>query len=223
MAKKRKAKKRLAGRSNHSLDYHTASLLRHLNEQREQLGRQLQNIDERINMLSTWVGTSATAARPTPSRSAAGRSRAKGRRGPRGAIAGSILKAIGNRSLAIPDIVTKTGLARGQVYPSLMALKKEGKVKAKARGIYVVTAKGQSAAKSLTATPKAKAPKPASSGSSGLAVVNALKRKGPLDKDQIARATGLTRRQVHACLMSLKRGKSVAGNAKGVFKLTKKV
>jgi predicted Rossmann fold nucleotide-binding protein DprA/Smf involved in DNA uptake len=195
--------------------YHAENLLEHLNAERDRLAEELEQVDERINTVSSVL-------RDVP---AAGRAaRASGAGSREGTIAAAVLDALAKHgSMHVPELVRQTGYKRQQVYPSLMNLKKHGKVKAESRGVYALAGRGSArGAPSAGRRPARRSGAGRPAGESSTAVVKLLKRRGPLTKDQIVSATGLSRRQVHACLMSLARGNRVKAGAKGVYRLRKR-
>jgi DNA-binding IclR family transcriptional regulator len=189
-------------------------LLEHLNAERNRLAEELERVDERINTMNSVLGGAPTAVRAT---------RAPGAGAREGTIAAAVLAALAKHgSMHIPELVKRTGYRRQQVYPSLMNLKKQGKVKAQSRGVYGLAGRGSGrAARRAGRSPAGRARPSRPAGESSTAVVKVLKRRGALNKDQIVAATGLSRRQVHACLMSLARGKRIKSGAKGTFRLRK--
>ena len=197
-------------------EYHAEHLLEHLTAERERLAGELELVDERIGAMGSMLGPMKGRAR-----AATGPVRRTGVGGREGTIAAAVLGALEKHgSMHIPELVEKTGYRRQQVYPSLMNLKKFGRVKTESRGVYALAGRGRAARGAAPIS--AGRPKPSRpAGESSTAVVSVLKRRGALDKDQIVGATGLSRRQVHACLMSLKRGRRVARGAKGKFRLRK--
>lgn len=193
-------------------EYHAGHLLEHLNTERERLASELDLVDERIDAVGTMMKGTPVTRRPARRAGAGARE---------GTIAAAVLDALAKHgSMHVPELVEKTGYRRQQVYPSLMNLKKSGRVKTESRGVYALAGRAKAG---RPGRPKiagrARTTPPA--GESSTAVVSALKRRGTLDKDQLVSATGLSRRQVHACLMSLKRGKRIAQGAKGQFRLRK--
>jgi len=201
-------------------EYHTEHLLNHLNGERERLAQELEIVDQRIEAVSSLHGH---AGRMGGGGGAGRRPAASGAR--EGTIAGSILGVLerfGN--LSVPDIVEKTGLQRGQVYPSLMNLKKTNRIKTQSRGVYALSGAGGTVGGAPGKKGRGRgAGKPARpAGESSTAVMDLLRRRHKgLTKDEVVEATGMTRRQVHACLMTLGRSNQVWTTKTGIYKVRK--
>jgi len=222
MPRKSKAVPRASGPSNGVWEYHTRHLLETLHEDRRRLASELSMVEERIDTVSSLMGRSSSAA----GASVPSGGRAMGARPREGTIAGKIVDVLSQYGdMGVPDLVQRTGLKRGQVYPSLMSLKKSGRVKAISRGLYSAGAGGGSAGGAPPLRQgKAKRARVSSTppGEASAAVMTLLKRRrNGMNKDDIVSATGLSRRQVHACLMTMGRSNQVSVSAKGVYKVRK--
>lgn len=81
-------------------------------------------------------------AKKTKSKRAAAKGKAKGKgsRGPRGAVSGAVMKVLASNSKGVsrPKLISATGMDERQVSACIMNLKKAGKIKAVARGIYAL-------------------------------------------------------------------------------------
>ncbi len=207
MAKRKRPYSDLGYRSLRAWERQTHQLINELQASREQLTAEVARIDERVDSIRSALG-----GRVSQVRAAAGTGRAH--RG--GGIGGAVLDALQKGgSLSVSEIIHATGLKRAQVYPSLMGLKKSRKIKTKSRGIYTLTSK-RSTGRAATAAEGSRR------GDASGALVKALKRRGSLTKAELADASGLTGRQVHACLMSMVRTNTVRANASGTYRLRKR-
>ncbi|MEE9294219.1 MAG: hypothetical protein V3W34_04530 [Phycisphaerae bacterium] len=207
MARMKKPYSDLGYRSLRAWERQTQQLLGELQASREQLTAEVARIDERVDSIRSALGGHVSQVR------AAART---GRAGRGGRIGRAVLDALQKGgSLSVSAIVHATGLKRAQVYPSLMSLKRSRKIKAESRGIYALTSKGSTGRVATAA-------KSSHRGDASGALVKALKRRGSLTKAELASASGLTGRQVHACLMSMVRANTVKANASGTYRLRKR-
>lgn len=117
---------RVAASRGDAWNFHARALLSHLTSERQNLAEELSVLDQRIETVSTILG-------PGARRVASSRGRASG------GITGRVLSALEQRGeSSIHDLVKATNLARSQVYPCLMNLKKTKRIKATARGVYAL-------------------------------------------------------------------------------------